>query len=170
MTPLHTQFLHTVVGMTNMGYPWLVLPSVVYNTALLHSMKRMTIIKTTNTGYPCLALLLPLHITVPTLRRRTLMIGKLMVNVGYPRFAIQLITNMRALVTLSEMILLAKRVLFHTVTLLTILCLLTRFQMPKLQRWNPFRLSTPPRIQTVMTKKSIADLLLFRNPQPPSTL
>ena len=61
----HTQFLHTAVSMTNMGYPWLAHPSVIYSTTLRRSMKWTTGIQITNTGYPWLALLLILHITVP---------------------------------------------------------------------------------------------------------
>jgi hypothetical protein len=143
---------------------------VVYNTALLHSMNWLIIIKATNMGYPWLALLLPLRTNVPPLSKRALMTVKQMVNVGYPWLAIPLMTNMLVLVTPSETILLAKRILFHTVTLLTIQCLLTRFQMLKLQHRNPFKLSAPPRIQTMMTMESIADLLLFGNPKPQCTL
>ena len=99
MTPLHKQLLHTLAGATNMGYPWLVLPLVVYNTALLHSMNWLIIIKATNMGYPWLALLLPLRTNVPPLSKRALMTVKQMVNVGYPWLAIPLMTNMLVLVT-----------------------------------------------------------------------
>jgi hypothetical protein len=89
-----------------------------------------------------------------------------MVNVGYPWLTIKLTTSMMALVTLLEMMLRAKRIHTHTVTPLIIPYLLTRVQMLNVLRRNPFKMSTPPCIQMVMTKKSIADLLLFLNPQP----
>ena len=106
-------------------------------------------------GYPWLALLLPLRTYVPPLSKRALMTVKLMANVGYPWLAILLMTNMLLLVTPSKTVLLAKHILLHTVTLLTIQGMLIRFQMLQLQHRNPFKLSTPPRIQTMMTRKSI---------------
>jgi hypothetical protein len=77
---------------------------------------------------------------------------------------------MLALVIPSEMISPAKHALLHTITLLTMLCPLTRLQMLRLQRKNLLMRSAPPPVQTLMTKKSIANLLLFLNPKLQCTL
>ena len=161
----HTQFLHTAVSITNMGYPWLAHPSVIYSTTLRRSMKWTTGIQITNTGYPWLALLLILHITVPTLDLRTPLTKMPMVNVGYPRFAIQPIISMLPPFILPVMTSIENHSLFHTATLMTIQCLWTLPQLCKLQHLNPLMLYTPLRVQKVMTRKSIADLLIQRNPQ-----
>jgi hypothetical protein len=88
-----------------------------------------------------------------------------MVNVGYPRFAIQPIISMLAPFILPVMTSIENHSLFHTATLMTIQCLWTLPQMRKLQHLNPLMLYTPLRVQKVMTRKSIADLLIQRNPQ-----
>jgi hypothetical protein len=77
---------------------------------------------------------------------------------------------MLALVIPSEMISIANLVIIHTITLLTMLCPLTRLQMLRLQRKNLLMRSAPPPVQTLMTKKSIANLLLFLNPKLQCTL
>ena len=155
--------LRTIAGTTNMGYPWLVLLLIIHSTAPLHSKSWRVIVRATNMGYPRLVLLLPLRNNVLPLSKRTLITVKQMVNVGYPWLAILLMTNMLTLVTPSETVLLARRILFHTVTRLIICCLLIRVQMLKLQHRNPFKLSTSCRIQTMMAMESIADLRLFVN-------